>query len=164
MNPSIVLGIGTGRCGLRSLAKLLNQQPETQSSYEEPPLLPWKSCDGDRIVRERFARFRQNGRGRILCDVASFYLSFLDVAMAAEPDIRIICLRRPREEVVVSFGEWLDQGFPLSTNHWAQQPRGERGGRRGRRPEICILKAAEARSKLVTSGLTPVHRGRPRKG
>ena len=82
MNPSIVLGIGTGRCGLRSLAKLLNQQPETQSSYEEPPLLPWKSCDGDRVVRERFARFRQNGRGRILCDVASFYLPYLEAAMA----------------------------------------------------------------------------------
>ena len=44
MNQSIVLGIGTGRCGLRSLAKILNQQPETQSSYEEPPLLPWKRC------------------------------------------------------------------------------------------------------------------------
>src|SRR5208337_272097 len=122
MNQSIVLGIGTGRCGLRSLAKILNEQAETQSSYEEPPLLPWKPADGERVVRERFARFRANGRGRILCDVASFYLPYLEVAIAAEPDIHILALRRPREEVVVSFCEWLEQGFPLSTNHWADQP------------------------------------------
>jgi hypothetical protein len=122
MTQSIVLGIGTGRCGLRSLAKLLNQQPDVQSSYEEPPLLPSKSCDADRVIRERFARFRQNGRGRILCDVASFYLPYLDVAIAAETNIRILCLRRPREEVVVSFCEWLDASFPLPTNHWADRP------------------------------------------
>ena len=122
MNQSIVLGIGTGRCGLRSLAKILNQQPETQSSYEEPPLLPWKTVDGDRVVRERFARFRQNGRGRILCNVASFYLPYLEAALAAEPDIRVVCLRRPREDVVVSFCEWLDHGMPLPTNHWAARP------------------------------------------
>ena len=122
MNQSIVLGIGTGRCGLRSLAKILNRQPETQSSYEEPPLLPWKLSDAERVVRERFARFRRNSRGRILCDVASFYLPCLEVAIAAEADIRIIALRRPREEVVVSFCEWLDQSFPLPTNHWADRP------------------------------------------
>ena len=122
MNQSIVLGIGTGRCGLRSLAKILNQQPETQSSYEEPPLLPWTFSDGERVVRERFARFRQNGRGRILCDVASFYLPYLELAIVAEPDIRILCLRRPREEVVVSFCEWLDDAFPMPINHWADQP------------------------------------------
>ena len=32
-----------------------------------------------------------------LPDVASFYLSYLEVAIAAEADIRILCLRRPRE-------------------------------------------------------------------
>jgi hypothetical protein len=122
MNQSIVLGIGTGRCGLRSLAKLLNQQPETQSSYEEPPLLPWKPLESERVIRERFARFRANGRGRILCDVASFYLPYLGAAIAAEPDIRIVCLRRSREDVVISFCEWLEAGFPLPTNHWAEQP------------------------------------------
>jgi hypothetical protein len=122
MNQSIVLGIGTGRCGLRSLAKLLNQQPETQSSYEEPPLLPWKPSDAERVIRERFARFRARGREQILCDVASFYLPYLDAAIAAEPSIRIICFRRPREEVVVSFCEWLDASFPLPTNHWTDRP------------------------------------------
>ena len=42
MKQSIILGIGTGRCGTASLAKILNQQPDTVCSFDEPPLLPWK--------------------------------------------------------------------------------------------------------------------------
>lgn len=122
MNQSIVLGIGSGRCGTLSLARVLNQQPDAQSSYEEPPLLPWNRTDGERLLRERFARFRRMGKARILGDVASFYLPYIEDAIAVEPDIRIVCLRRPREEVVASFCEWLDQTLPLPTNHWARQP------------------------------------------
>jgi hypothetical protein len=36
---SIILGIGTGRCGTASLAKILNQQPDAVCSFDEPPLL-----------------------------------------------------------------------------------------------------------------------------
>jgi len=107
---------------MKSLTKVLNQQPETEASYEEPPLLPWSVADSQRVVRERFARFRQNRRGRTLCDAASFYLPYLEAAIAAEPGIRIVCLRRPREDVVASFCQWLDRSLPLPTNHWAQRP------------------------------------------
>jgi len=72
MAQSIVLGIGTGRCGTASLARVLNQQPDAQASYEERPLLPWKAVDAKRVLKERFARFRQNGKARLLGDVASF--------------------------------------------------------------------------------------------
>ncbi|MGA2258113.1 MAG: hypothetical protein ABSG53_25895, partial [Thermoguttaceae bacterium] len=122
MNQSIILGIGTGRCGLKALAKLLNQQPDVLSSYEELPFLPWQVADGERVIKARFARFRSTGHGRILGDMASFYLPYLEIAMAAEPGIRIVCLRRPQEEVVVKYCEWLDQAMPLPTNHWAKKP------------------------------------------
>src|SRR5208283_1305352 len=122
MSQSIILGIGTGRCGLRSLTTLLNQQPEVQSSYKELPWLPWRAADGERIIKARLARFRNMGRGKILGDVAPFYLPYLEIAIAAEPGIRIVCLRRPREEVVASYCQWLDQTMPLPTNHWAKQP------------------------------------------
>ena len=122
MTQSIILGIGTGRCGLRSLTTLLNQQPEVQASYKELPFLTWRVADGERIIKARFARFRNTGRGRILGDVAPFYLPYLEIAIAAEPGIRIVCLRRPREEVVASYCEWLDQTMPLPTDHWAKQP------------------------------------------
>ncbi len=139
MQQSIILAIGAGRCGLASLARILNQQPDAQCSYDEPPLLPWSlgeepaaDCpaggDGDgergpgRIIRERFARFRHHGTAPRLGDAASFYLPYLEEAIAAEPDIRIVCLKRPREEVVASFGRWLDRSTPLPTNHWAREP------------------------------------------
>jgi hypothetical protein len=122
MRQSILLGIGTGRCGTASLAKLLNQQPDAVCSFEESPLLPWKHVDGQQVIRERFARFRLNGKARLLGDCASFYLPYIEEAIAAEPDICIVCLKRPREEVVASFCQWLDETVPLPTNHWARQP------------------------------------------
>ena len=122
MNQSIVLGIGTGRCGSFSLTRVLNQQPEMVCSHEEPPLLPWKHIDGQQVIRERFSRFRLHGKARLLGDCASFYLPYVEDAIAAEPDIRIVCLKRPKEEVVASFCRWLDQTMPLPTNHWARQP------------------------------------------
>lgn len=65
MHHSILLGIGTGRCGLASLARVLNRQTEAQSSFEEPPLLPWRHTDGQRVLGERFARFRREAeKGR----------------------------------------------------------------------------------------------------
>jgi hypothetical protein len=119
---SIVLGIGTGRCGLRSLAAVLNRQQDAQSSYEEPPWLPWERRGGQQVLRDRFARFRQNGKKPLLGDVASFYLPYLEDAIAVEPEVRVVCLRRPCEEVVASFCEWLDQNTPLPMNHWSRQP------------------------------------------
>ena len=103
MKQYIILGIGTGRCGTGSLARVLNQQPDAVCSYDEPPLLPWKrSDDGQRMLRERFARFRLHAAKGILGDVARFYLPYVEDAIAVEPDVRIVCLRRPREEVVMA--------------------------------------------------------------
>ncbi len=61
MRQSIILGIGTGRCGTASLAKILHQQQDAVCSYDEPPLLPWNHTDGLRVIQERFARFRLHG-------------------------------------------------------------------------------------------------------
>jgi len=122
---AIVLGIGTGRCGLRRLAAVLNRQPDAQSSYEEVPWLPWERReDARQVLAARFARFRHNckkGKG-LLGDCASFYLPYLEDVIALEPRVRVACLRRPCEEVVASFCGWLDWNTPLPTNHWARQP------------------------------------------
>jgi hypothetical protein len=45
MKQSIILGIGTGRCGMASLAKVLGQQADAVCSYDEPPPLPWRLGD-----------------------------------------------------------------------------------------------------------------------
>lgn len=118
----IVLVVGSGRCGLVSMVALLNQQPRTKATLEEPPVLPWKRDPGERVMRERFRRFRNQRDGEFLADAAAFYLPYLEDAIAVEPEIRIIGLKRPREEVVGSFNRFLDEYNAFPTNHWADEP------------------------------------------
>lgn len=123
MNQSIVLGMGSGRCGTFSLARVLGAQEGAAVSHEEPPLLPWRADDAAEVIRRRFARWRCMRPGAALVgDVASSYLPYVEEVVALEPAIRIVCLKRPRDEVVESFCRWLDAVHPLPTNHWAEQP------------------------------------------
>ncbi|NUQ65215.1 MAG: class I SAM-dependent methyltransferase, partial [Pirellulales bacterium] len=59
---------------------------------------------------------------RFVGDVASFYLPYVEEAIRAEPGIRIVCLKRPREEVVEGFCRFLDQATPFPVNHWVKEP------------------------------------------
>jgi hypothetical protein len=54
--------------------------------------------------------------------VAPFYLPYIEAALARFPDLRVVCLERPREEVVASFCAWLDRAHPLPTDHWSAEP------------------------------------------
>jgi len=58
----------------------------------------------------------------VIGDVASFYLPHVEQANELAPEVRVVCLKRPREEVVESFCRWLDKVHPLPTNHWAKRP------------------------------------------
>jgi hypothetical protein len=118
----VILVVGSGRCGLASLTHILKQQPHTQATLEEPPLLPWDRAPGDHLMRARLARFRKARDAEFLCDTASFYLPYLEDALAADPEVRIIGLKRPREEVVASFNHFLDEYNVFPTNHWAREP------------------------------------------
>ncbi|MBW3600963.1 MAG: hypothetical protein KY475_27320, partial [Planctomycetes bacterium] len=107
----LVLGLGTGRCGTHALAQLLDRQGDARVTHEEPPLLPWRRREGQAAITARLARWRRERRERLIGDVASFYLPYVEEALEAEPELRVVCLRRPREEVVASFCRWLDAIF-----------------------------------------------------
>lgn len=117
----MLLVTGCGRCGLVSLVNLLSKQPRTKVTLEEPPLLPWRHAP-DHTMRERLARLRRSRVAEVIGDAAAFYLPYLEEAIAADSSIRILALKRPREEVVASFGRFLDEFNPFPTNHWADQP------------------------------------------
>ena len=55
-------------------------------------------------------------------DVASFYLPYTEEAIRFDSGIRIICLKRPREEVVAGFCRFLDRSSRFPINHWASEP------------------------------------------
>jgi hypothetical protein len=122
LNNRTVLIVGSGRCGLASLAEVLNRQPGTKVSVAEPPLLPWKRTPGERLIPERLARLRRARGAGIVGDAASFYLPYLEDALAEGPELRVVGLRRPREAVVASFARFLDEQAPYPTNHWANEP------------------------------------------
>ena len=122
MEQKVVLGVAAGRCGLRSLTGLLNRQRGTQVSHQEPPLMPWERMLGRPSIREKIERWRRSRDGLCIGDISSSYLPYVADAIECEPDVRIVCLKRPKEEVVRSFCGWLDRSSPLRINHWAKDP------------------------------------------
>jgi hypothetical protein len=119
---SLVLGIGTGRCGTHTLAELLNRQPDAWITHEQRPVLPWHPVREGPGIHTRLERFQRDRSQRLIGDVALFYLPYIEEAIAVEPALRVICLERPCEEVVASYCRWLDAVHPLPTNHWAARP------------------------------------------
>src|SRR5437667_11423287 len=104
----IILGIGSGRCGTRSLANLLNRQPGTRVTHEEPPRLPWRIPHA-RAMAQRLAQIERSRQEQVVGDVALYYLPYVEQAIEHSPDVRILCLKRPREEVIESFCRWIDK-------------------------------------------------------
>jgi len=119
---AIVLGMGAGQCGLRLLARILDAQPDAKMTHEQPPLLPWELRPGEPGVKQRLERLLANRREPLVGDVATFYLPHAEQAIEAFPEIRIVCLERPREEVVAGFCRLLDETAKVPTSHWAREP------------------------------------------
>lgn len=118
----VVLGTGSGRCGLASLTRLLNSQPGTAVSHEQPPLMPWVPDLSRPGMKERFQRMSEERPHPIFGDTASFYLTYAREILTHLPAARMICLKRNREEVVESFCAYLDKVHPIAVNHWSKVP------------------------------------------
>jgi hypothetical protein len=88
MKSSLILGLGTGRCGTHSLAELLNRQPDAAFTHEDFPLLDWKPLPGRPGIATRITRIRNSRSARFLGDVASFYLPHVEEIIAARRGCR----------------------------------------------------------------------------
>lgn len=114
----VFLGIGTGRCGTVSLAKLLDAQPDVICTHEERPHLPWdfdwKKKEDWEAFQTHVARFKQRQAiARLAGDVAFYWLPYLHEMFSSFPDLKVICLKRDREETIRSYMK-KTQG----RNHW----------------------------------------------
>ena len=103
---------------MRLLARILNEQPDTNVTFQEPPLLPWTVDPAAALMRGRLRRILQSRKEHRVGDVASFHLPYLEEAVRLEPGIRCICLKRPCEEVVAGFNRFLDGTSRFPTNYW----------------------------------------------
>jgi hypothetical protein len=119
----LVFGIGTGRSGTVSLAKLLDAQPKFNVTHEmtrttrsgriwrrlaEP--IPWRASENEVAATVDLILHR---RGSVVGDVGSSWLPHLPALLRQYPSARVVCLERPREEVVTSFLRKTGH-----SNHW----------------------------------------------
>jgi hypothetical protein len=121
MKKRYVLGMGTGQCGLNLLTDILAGQPRARVTFEQPPLLPWQRRPDRPGIRERLRRWGRFEED-LVGDTAVFYLPYVEDAIAAEPEIRVVCLERPKGEVLAGYCRQIDRGRPLPMNHWSRNP------------------------------------------
>lgn len=126
---TIVIGLGTGRSGTQSLARLINHQLATVCFHElNPSCVKWAETPraiismidefkavlsgGLRDVTMDFTRpdgdqglerLREVERVTAIGDVAFYHLSYAELFLQMDADIRMPCIQRERGAVIDSF-------------------------------------------------------------
>ena len=95
----IVIVLGTGRCGTTSVSHLLNMQNNATCTHERC-LLPWKMKKKKVKVALKLI---QKQKTLIKGDAAFYYLPYCDYIASVVEDVRFVCLKRNKQEVVKSF-------------------------------------------------------------
>lgn len=115
----LVIGIGTGRCGMAALTRLLNHVPSTAVTHEMRPLLAWGATATDLQLRFGSLMAQHPGASRV-GDAANSYLPQVESILTSYDDAQIICLRRDRQNTIDSFILWLAKTRPgRAVNHWS---------------------------------------------
>lgn len=112
MKKRILIGLGTGRCGTTSLYRLLNFQKNSNISHELEPILTWK-FNKKSIDKKIFQLI--NKKEKYVGDVAFYYLPYIEYIIKKFPQIKFICLKRIKKEVVKSFVTHTNK---WNWNHW----------------------------------------------
>lgn len=111
----LILGLGTGRCGTKSIAKLFNLQ-ENCAGYHERLMVPY---DCNRAWGVHFVERMLGGDGTgtwpYRFEAASWYLHYAAFVMERAPDAKIVVMERDPDEVVRSFARLTSEP---PRNHW----------------------------------------------
>lgn len=122
-----IIGFGTGRCGTKSLAKLLNHCNNVNVSHEfrtrfDPGYrLAWTFNEHE--AKERLQNLKKIS-GKLVGDTAHYYLNYIPYFSELLGDnIKFIYLHRPSEEVRDSFlkktnkTHWIPKDHPCFRQH-----------------------------------------------
>ncbi len=111
IKKKLVFGLGSGRCGTASLAYLMSQQESTHASHELFPLLPWE-IDVEILQFKWNLMNHQSHLFDVIFDAGIYYFPYVIPLINSWKthqyaqdrfDLRFICLKRDRAEVVKSF-------------------------------------------------------------
>jgi len=117
---TIIIGLGTGRCGTTSLATLLSLQEDSDITHEtkDPKwkfLVSWEKNDQD---LKKIVNFIENKKTKFRGDVAFWYLPYVEDLIKIYPDIKFVVIERDKEEVIESYLNWVKS----PRNHWSKKP------------------------------------------
>lgn len=136
VEKTLIIGLGTGRCGTMSLARLLNAQPGAAVTHETSPALPWEPrAEHLASIRVRVAQLLARP-ARLVGDVALYYLGYVPAILDAFPAARVLVLQRDRAETVASYLRWMDAKNGPGADHW----RADRPGPNGCGFDACYPK------------------------
>lgn len=115
-----IIGLGTGRCGTKSLAKLLGECKESNVSHEfrregYDHYLNWYYNED--VFQRRLNDFLTL-KGEFIGDVASYYLNYIEKFKEELPNLRVIYLYRNINEAVKSFMIKTQRPGDREVNHW----------------------------------------------
>lgn len=116
---TILIGLGTGRCGTQSLAHMLDQHPQITMGHERGIKLPWEPNEGMFRTQIEMLLNRMEPQHTVVGDVASYWLPYVPllgefaVANHRRYQLRLIGIERPADEVVRSFCAKVG-----TANHW----------------------------------------------
>ncbi len=119
----LIVGLGTGRCGTRSLSFFLNNQPDVRVLHEgmldgQQNIFAWQG-DDDRILA--WLRHLHAADQRFVGDIGMYFLPYVELLLENFPDSRFICMQREREQVVHSFLKHVPEKhhwFDHDGSHW----------------------------------------------
>jgi hypothetical protein len=109
MNKTLIIGLGTGRCGTYSLTELLNSQLNSDVRHEHNSL-PWEP-EIHLLYQNIFSLLSFDAE--IVGDVGFSYINYIDRIVKTFQNTKCICLQRNKWEVVDSF----DKRTP-EENYW----------------------------------------------
>lgn len=113
----MIFGIGTGRCGTKSLCGFLNSQKKIISGHESY-LLPWKP---NLFYLMQLLSIMKNEPYKYVVECASYILPYAIEILKENPTTKFICLKRNKDAVVESFIK--KSGL---RNHWVNDEIRER--------------------------------------
>lgn len=98
----ILFGSGTGRCGSKTVAWLINNQPNCNIRHEMRHILPYQ-IDEEKFLSKSKRIIRKYGNYRLFGDCAHYYLYYVDLIFKYYPNAKIFFLKRNKKQVVRSY-------------------------------------------------------------
>ena len=99
MGKSLLMGLGTGRCGTMSLATILDAQYSTSISFEGYYKLPWlANIDSLKHTIKNISMHA----GETVGDVGFYYLPYVEKIIELTGDAKFVCIKRDKDETIAS--------------------------------------------------------------